>query len=463
MTADLAGLYAEHQPAALRLARALAPASEAEDLVAGSFANIAELMNRQGHAAPREFKPYLMTTVRHQAASAARGRHRLVLIADPEPPAAPGADELAARRDEAGRARRAFASLDRRWQDVLWAVEVEGRRPAELAGRFGLSPNGVAQLAVRAREGLRQAYLAGHAGDIPGDCRPFADLLPAGTRGRLGPRQQARLSRHLRGCARCSALSGELTALNENLGTLIGPGALAAGSVAAGRRLLGSLLHQPAAVTFSSIAVAAAALTATVPLTVTSTVPAPVQARVQTVARAGDHPLSPARPYVPKHARNRHPGGSPGSGSAVPPGGQAVPQAGQAASRAVSGVTATAAPVASAAGQAVTSAGQQLGTAVSGVTGTAGQAAGSVIPAAAPAGQLVTQAGSDLGSDVTTVTGQAGQLAQGAVSGPPGQLVTQAGQDLGADVTTVTGQAGQLVSGTGTAVSGIAGSLPGGL
>lgn len=39
----------------------------------------------------------------------------------------------------------------------------EGRTPAELAPVLGVSPNGVAALACRARKGLRQAYLQAEA------------------------------------------------------------------------------------------------------------------------------------------------------------------------------------------------------------------------------------------------------------------------------------------------------------
>ena len=54
---------------------------------------------------------------------------------------------------------RAFASLPERWQAVLWHTEIEGARPADVAPLLGLTANGVAALAYRAREGLRQAYL----------------------------------------------------------------------------------------------------------------------------------------------------------------------------------------------------------------------------------------------------------------------------------------------------------------
>jgi DNA-directed RNA polymerase specialized sigma24 family protein len=57
---------------------------------------------------------------------------------------------------------RAFRGLPVRWQRVLWQLEVEGRRPRELAVELGMTPNAVSALGKRARAGLRKAY-AGEA------------------------------------------------------------------------------------------------------------------------------------------------------------------------------------------------------------------------------------------------------------------------------------------------------------
>lgn len=56
--------------------------------------------------------------------------------------------------------RRAFASLLPRWRAALWLSAVEGRTPAELATRWGSTPNTVAALTCRARRAFRQAYTA---------------------------------------------------------------------------------------------------------------------------------------------------------------------------------------------------------------------------------------------------------------------------------------------------------------
>jgi RNA polymerase sigma factor (sigma-70 family) len=56
----------------------------------------------------------------------------------------------------------AFDQLPERWRQVLVAVEIEGRRPAQLAPELGLSPNAVSALVARARRGLRVAYRDAH-------------------------------------------------------------------------------------------------------------------------------------------------------------------------------------------------------------------------------------------------------------------------------------------------------------
>src|SRR5207247_6692871 len=99
---------------------------------------------------------------------------------------------------------------------VLWQLEVEDRTPADVAPMFGLSGNGVSALAMRAREGLRQAYLQEHIGtNIPASCRAYAEDLGAGARGRLSPRRLAAMQDHLGQCPGCQDLFPALSELNH--------------------------------------------------------------------------------------------------------------------------------------------------------------------------------------------------------------------------------------------------------
>jgi RNA polymerase sigma factor (sigma-70 family) len=125
--------------------------------------------------------------VRNAANDWIAARRRVTVIGDldeeagawPAGPAAgfsSGAEAQAEARAEARLITRAFSRLPERWRTVLWHLEVEGKAPAEVAPVFGLSANGVSALAMRAREGLRQAYLQEHIGtNIPAACRAYAE------------------------------------------------------------------------------------------------------------------------------------------------------------------------------------------------------------------------------------------------------------------------------------------------
>ncbi|GMA95060.1 hypothetical protein GCM10025881_18840 [Pseudolysinimonas kribbensis] len=73
---------------------------------------------------------------------------------------------------------RAFRTLPERWQTILWYTEVEGMEPAEAAPYLGLTANGAAALAYRARDGLKKAWLQAHVSDVR--VPPSADGPPSG-------------------------------------------------------------------------------------------------------------------------------------------------------------------------------------------------------------------------------------------------------------------------------------------
>jgi hypothetical protein len=53
----------------------------------------------------------------------------------------------------------ALQSLPKRWQTVLWYTDVLQEKPRNIAPLMGIAPNAVSALVLRARKGLRQAYL----------------------------------------------------------------------------------------------------------------------------------------------------------------------------------------------------------------------------------------------------------------------------------------------------------------
>jgi RNA polymerase sigma factor (sigma-70 family) len=155
-TPDPAALWAEHQPAARRVALALVPPDAADDIVAEAFARVLAAMARSGP--PRAFRPYLLAAVRNLARDWLSDRYRETSAADPWGAPSQGADVAVVRAEELAVVGRAFDSLPARWRAVLWQTEVEGRLPAELAAVSGMSANAVAALASRARTGLALAW-----------------------------------------------------------------------------------------------------------------------------------------------------------------------------------------------------------------------------------------------------------------------------------------------------------------
>ena len=226
-------LYVRHEPAATSLARYLTRSNhEADDVVADAFARVLRAI--KGGAGPTEaFRPYLLTAVRRTVwRHAEESNHHRLAATDDE------AELLDLRlavepedRTDEGIILRAFQELPERWQLVLWHTEIEGQPPAAVAPLLGLSPNATAALAVRAREGLRQAFLQAHLQARPAEsCRFSVEHLGSFVRDGLGKRDNAKVEAHLAECEECQALQADLGSLNKALRSVVGPAVLGAGA-----------------------------------------------------------------------------------------------------------------------------------------------------------------------------------------------------------------------------------------
>lgn len=271
-------LYQRHLPAAHRLARhLLGRGSDADDVVADTFTRILETISHGG--GPVEaLRPYLLAALRRVAVDLIRRQRRQIptdAASIPDLPGEPVADPVLARLEQSLVAR-AFLSLPERWSAVLWHTEVERAKAADVAVLLGLTPNGVAALSYRAREGLRQAYLQLHLSDrARPECQAAASNLGAYVRGRLSDRDSRMVREHLRSCADCREAKAELAAINSALRTVLAPvflGGLAsaAGSAASPGRWTGHLIR------FKPAVVATAGACAAVTLLPGATVPRPV-------------------------------------------------------------------------------------------------------------------------------------------------------------------------------------------
>jgi DNA-directed RNA polymerase specialized sigma24 family protein len=142
-----------------RYAEAVARSSGARDVdeaVAESFRLVVSAIDA-GNGPTIAFGPYLATTVR----SVARRQRHLAArhdIVEPTVFEARVVDEGDATGDPV--LATAFASLPERWQSVIWYVDIEGIPPRQVVDLVGVpSSNAASALLLRARAGLRVAYL----------------------------------------------------------------------------------------------------------------------------------------------------------------------------------------------------------------------------------------------------------------------------------------------------------------
>ena len=222
-------LYERHGPAAKRVASMYsAVASDVDDVVSEAFARVLKAL-QEGGGPDLAFRAYLFTVVRRTGLDLIKKGKRTRPAEDMESHDAaigyePASDEPTLDSFEQGVVADAFKSLPERWQTVLWYTEIEKKSPAEVAPLLGLSANGVAALAYRAREALRQAYLQQHlatADDV--NCVEMSEHLGGYVRGGLTKREHAKVNAHVDECERCAPLVSELEDVNRGLRAVIAP------------------------------------------------------------------------------------------------------------------------------------------------------------------------------------------------------------------------------------------------
>lgn len=205
--AAYAGLFERHHAAAVGFARRYARnRSDAEDLASEGFANVLSAL-QTGSGPEVFFRAYLFATVVRSASRLNINDSRQSLGDDMAQFDVADVDPVLA-EFESRTVRKAFQSLPERWQAVLWYTEIERRKPGAVAPLLGLTANAVSALAVRAREGLRQAYLQQHipASDDGSECSRHVAFLGAYARGGMGSRARVRIQRHLADCPKCTAI-----------------------------------------------------------------------------------------------------------------------------------------------------------------------------------------------------------------------------------------------------------------
>ncbi|HJQ07703.1 MAG TPA: sigma-70 family RNA polymerase sigma factor, partial [Nocardioides sp.] len=218
-------LYDAHLDGALQLARILVGRDGADELVSESFARVLSALS--GGAGPTtNFRAYLHVTIRNGYRDTFRTAQEAPVSDQPWllDEATPTVEEMVDGLDESV-ATDALTTLPERWQQVLWHVEVEGRKPAEVAELMDLSPRTVSSLAHRAREGLKQAYLDLHAGPEPTaeECQWVHARMSKSARGDLSARAQRKLDQHLAECDDCAAAFLVVDTVNQRLAAYVLP------------------------------------------------------------------------------------------------------------------------------------------------------------------------------------------------------------------------------------------------
>ncbi|WP_240490906.1 sigma-70 family RNA polymerase sigma factor [Amycolatopsis vancoresmycina] len=283
-------LYDRHLVAARRVAAAIAAdQAEREDLIAEGFTRVLRIL-RNGEGPDEDFRPYLLTTIRNTMISWRRRDSAVSLVAEvPDVLPGAGSDEPVGSRLHATVAADAFASLPERWRTVLWRTEIDGDPPARIAEDLGMTPNGVAALAYRAREGLRQAYLDQH---VPAarrrNCRVVSGQLAKFVRDGISDHKAHRVAAHLERCADCRELAAGLRQLNSELPAAMAPLILGVPIVSQWLSATGSLASSGAAAgatgtsasalswaTAAKVAAAGAALVTTVTIGASTSSDAP--------------------------------------------------------------------------------------------------------------------------------------------------------------------------------------------
>ncbi|MFF1539961.1 sigma-70 family RNA polymerase sigma factor [Microbacterium sp. NPDC058269] len=227
--------YAELWRRYAQIARAVARtywwSADSDDLVAESFTRIYQAL-QAGKGPKSAFKPYLFATMRNLAISWGRAR-REIPIEHIETVEDPASTDAAADADfDASLVSKAILALPERWQEVLWFGEVENLSMQEIGKRLDITERAAAVLAFRAREGLRQAWIAAHLTDrapASKECRWTLGKIGAHARRRLTVRDDERVRAHLEQCGDCRARADEARQASSRMLSVLFPAGIALG------------------------------------------------------------------------------------------------------------------------------------------------------------------------------------------------------------------------------------------
>ncbi|MFI2565452.1 sigma-70 family RNA polymerase sigma factor [Paenarthrobacter sp. NPDC018779] len=205
-------LYGRHRKAVAFVAfKETDNRNDAEDVVAEAFLEVFRALS-VGTGPQEHFKPYVLTITRRMAHRRNQLARRAKALEHDRAlePIHPQAEQSTV-KEESTMLMQALRSLPVRWQTVLKCIDLQDMRHAEVAARLGVSPNAVASLLIRAREGLRVAYLQQHVRAAESDkCGKARRLLVKLARETIGSSERNRAESHLAVCPRCRTVLSDL-------------------------------------------------------------------------------------------------------------------------------------------------------------------------------------------------------------------------------------------------------------
>jgi RNA polymerase sigma factor (sigma-70 family) len=219
-------LWTRHYPSVLLAARRVTRQQrDAEEIASDAFSGMLSALST-GAGPTTSVRAYLVTSVRNLAASRARRPSSGDVITDDVAVFDRATPDTTVHMSELELVRVAFADLPQRWQIVLWRTAVDRDSNIEVGRAMGLSPNGVAALAKRARRGFRLSYLRAHLSDrgVNAECKPFIDGLADLSISEDGAAPA--LVEHVATCDFCTRRIEELRAVNLNFAGVVGPAVL---------------------------------------------------------------------------------------------------------------------------------------------------------------------------------------------------------------------------------------------
>ncbi|TQK73290.1 sigma-70 family RNA polymerase sigma factor [Nocardioides sp. SLBN-35] len=307
-------LFVRHRGYAFAVARRTVGERDAEDVVAEAFERIFAIL-KGGRGPTTTFRPYLSVTVHNVAVNKLRGRSREVTTEPADLIPLLVTDDTSGKHLTSGVVREAFAALPARWQQVLWLCEVDRVPHDEVGELLGIKANAVAALAMRARRGLADAYLAQYAQSADStECKKVVGYLPGYVNGHLTRARRETVERHLRTCKSCPVAILELGEARRDVGALLAPlvvslaatgavGATAAGGIDAvvsssfGKAVTGVLASTAVAGVVAGVALVA----------IRSPEPNQTAAPVTPAPTHSSEAADPVTPAAPRPTRHRAP------------------------------------------------------------------------------------------------------------------------------------------------------------